>query len=829
MKSFPFKNHLLFILMWLLVGGAGWSLRILPLYEETSAVSFERASYLVVNNLQIKLRAQIEQLYPDLPLPEKQRLLRERTNELIREDQQKFRQTVRNVARDLDEKLPPEETVPYLLASDSYYYLDLTQNIEETGSVGKVRGSKYFNEEMLAPVGYWEPLNLHPYVGFAVFKIVRLFWPSAPIMYGVAFTPLLVMLLASAFLLLVLRALNFSRFTCTAAGIMFVSAPIFLRRSMFGWYDNDPYTALFPFVILYIFFTGLKRCLEKTPCLFQGFLLGFAMIVYALFWHGWVFLESVIALCLLLLLAASRILRDPPPVRAGLGRLILSFLAVSFIGISAVFGPAEFPTLFREGWKALNDFLNPSLSVWPDLYVSVGELRRASLSKLIDLTGGLLVFLFALAGFVAASAAVIRPKDRFMAAAGLITVLFLASTFVLALGAERFSLLLLCPLILAAGWGLEGLFRNVRGAIQKSTGAPWLPELAVFLLCLVIAAIPFCRAKLQQPRLLNRIFNETWKNSLIYIKENTPPEAIINTWWPPGHFIKAVADRKVTFDGASINKPQGYWMARIFLSTDEEEAVGLLRMLNTSANRAADFLEERGFRVSETVSILGHISPLDRAAAASFLRPRLSEEDTGHLLNLTHGTPPPSYLMIYNELVEKHIQLNFVGQWNFKEVEEINSSPDLRKSVPPPKSRAYFDFLWTLDGGRPKFSGLIPLLAYNKDTYLFDKGIRVDKESKLCVIDSGEYGKGIPQSIFYRDENGQFQEKEFPQANLPYSVMLVLTDADRGCILLDESLARSMLMRMYYLEGAGLRHFKLFLDEQDLTGQTRIQVWEVDF
>ena len=39
---------------------------------------------------------------------------------------------------------------------------------------------------------------------------------------------------------------------------------------------------------------------------------------------------------------------------------------------------------------------------------------------------------------------------------------------------------------------------------------------------------------------------------------DNPENSIITTWWPPGHFIKSMAQRRVTFDGATINFPQAY-------------------------------------------------------------------------------------------------------------------------------------------------------------------------------------------------------------------------------------------------------------------------------
>jgi len=42
-------------------------------------------------------------------------------------------------------------------------------------------------------------------------------------------------------------------------------------------------------------------------------------------------------------------------------------------------------------------------------------------------------------------------------------------------------------------------------------------------------------------------------------------------------------------------------MGNVLLSSDETKALGLLRMLNSSANKAAEYLETIGFKKSDTI------------------------------------------------------------------------------------------------------------------------------------------------------------------------------------------------------------------------------------
>jgi hypothetical protein len=46
-------------------------------------------------------------------------------------------------------------------------------------------------------------------------------------------------------------------------------------------------------------------------------------------------------------------------------------------------------------------------------------------------------------------------------------------------------------------------------------------------------------------------------------------------------------------------------------------------------------------------------------------------------------------------------------------------------------------------------------------------------------------------------------------------------------MVLDRQLARSLLFRLYFFEGKGLKYFEPFIKERDLTGRTKIFVYRI--
>ena len=79
---------------------------------------------------------------------------------------------------------------------------------------------------MLAPFGHWEPFNLHPYLGYGVYRIYSFFNKEIPLSYAVGFTPLLIMSLSLLAFLWICARLKIHPFATFLAGLFFLLSPI---------------------------------------------------------------------------------------------------------------------------------------------------------------------------------------------------------------------------------------------------------------------------------------------------------------------------------------------------------------------------------------------------------------------------------------------------------------------------------------------------------------------------------------------------------------------------------------------------------------------------
>jgi asparagine N-glycosylation enzyme membrane subunit Stt3 len=843
------KNLIGQLLVWLTIFGIvlalGLYVRFYPLRAHVWSDASEQATVLVLSKLRMIVVEQVAAEFPAMTQAQRNELIEQRFANLVHTEAPMVRKTIAQAAQNLRGQSPDGGDRVYLQEADGYYYLDLTQNIIKTGKIAqKFDGSKYLNEKMAAPFGFWQPVNVHPYVGVFLYKAISAFKPGISLVEALSFTgPILSALTLAAFVTLCF-ILRLSPLASLVGAAYFYLAPIFVKRSTFAWYDDDSYNLLFPLLILCVIFHAFKVLKTRRHAIVYGLITALLFALYALFWHGWGFTFAVVIVGGFLIWASNTFMeltfkphvssKDKIKNAAVADPHLLVFFAVVFIGaialVSVMFGVGSFFILLDEGFTGLKKLTVNQLSMWPNLFVAVGELKRSSLTGIMHMTGNPFSFLGALLSVPLLGYIAFNRRDRVRIFGLIILTVLLAADMKITLGAERFILLCLIPLAVLFTMGLSSLIDLLRGIIHPIGAVPERPNLMEISIGVVLAAVavffPVRSINAQIPELLNPIFNVTWEAALLDIKQKTPPDAVVTSWWPPGHFIKAIADRRVTFDGATLGmSKESYWVANILLTSDERKAASILRMLNISGTTSVDYLQSLGLKTSDAVSLLHFILPQTKTEAAAFLR-KVLPQSVDKLLTLTHGAPPPSYLLIYSELMEKNIGLQFVGKWNFKQIEDLNKDPQALKKVPPANSPEFFEFMWKTIGGAYKYSEALISIAQDGGNITFDKGLSLDLTTMTVSMRSTVYGTGTPASIVYFDGN-KVVEKKFSGRNLSYSVVLFQENSRYYCRLMDQELANSMLVKFFVFKGKGLEFFKPLTLQKGLSGRDEVDVFEL--
>jgi len=787
-------------------------IRLYPLRSHMWDDARDQATMMVIYKIKQTFLQQILTQAPTMPPPLANQLAEEKLNATIHTDNHEFLAAIDRVTDGLMNQpgAPPQKI--YLLESDPFDFYNLTENIVNTGRIAEIiKGSKYFNPLMVAPFGYWQPFTLHPYWGFVIYKFLQLFNPQIPLMTAVAFTPLFTYGFIIVAFLWVCRVLNYSLVSAFVGCLFLIMAPINLKRGSLGWYRTDPYNILFPLLLLGCLFLALRPSSKKEGYLW-AVIFGVIASVYALFWQGWGFSFLLgVASAIAVAIFNAVIKKDLPHAKQN-SLFIGIITATSLLMVSMFFSFQDFFILFKEGFGELLKFTHRGLDLWPNLFMAVGEIEHTSLVDIVKSAGGAIFVLLAFGGWCYNLRLSIKNFRQNKTIDTIILSIFLIVTIVLSVNGERFVLFTTIPLSLLAAAACN------RFVGLKTVGLP---------LAGILVALCLFNAQRDIRTILTPIYNSTWDEAMTKIKTDTPSDSIINTWWAPGHFIKGMAHRRVPFDGASLDQGSiGYWMANMFLAQDEAQARGILRMINSSGNKAAEYLVQCGLKLSDATNLLLAIAPQTREQAALTLKGIITDDQINTLLSLTHGSNPHSYVLVYTELMDANLMLAFYGHWNIKKMEEINANPALLKAIPARGSHDFVDFLWGTMGGPPKCSDPLPMMGTNNGQLVFRENLTIDINTMDAKIQSSQYGEGAPYSVFYL-KDGAIQEHVNPDGDLKYSVVLYQEDGQYAVRLMDHDLANSMLIKLYYFDGAGLKYFKPLVLSHDLTGRTRIKVFKV--
>ncbi|MBI4153092.1 hypothetical protein HY497_01095 [Candidatus Woesearchaeota archaeon] len=344
--------------------------------------------------------------------------------------------------------------------------------------------------------------------------------------------------------------------------------------------------------------------------------------------------------------------------------------------------------------------------------------------------------------------------------------------------------------------------------------------------------------------------NDAWYDSLTNIKDESKPDAIITSWWDFGHWFKAIADRPVTFDGGSQNRPQAHWVGKLLLTPDEKVSFGILRMLDCGANKAFDEVDSVLHNIPQSIDLINTIIIKDRDGASAILQSEgFTTEKIERVLQYTHCTPPEGFVIASDDMVGKGGVWGHFGAWDFKRAEMVfkirpldrASALDILQSQfnlsPDDAEKTYADIIsedpnqWIAPwpgyiGGFNECAADNATISCLVSTQSGSFPLLVDRNTMNATIPTKE-GVLYPDMLVYVT-NGKVQRKAFSQPTIGFSVMLLPSGDGFVALLASPLQAGSIFSQMFFYEGVGLRCFEPFDSRQQITGG-KIYVYKVNW
>jgi dolichyl-diphosphooligosaccharide--protein glycosyltransferase len=899
----------------LLIIGILLAVMLLTIYVRSASVDVkitdQWAANSLHNNLVAQVTAQVQSEYPNLPLPQIQSTVEERIKKLYANQQDWVYTTLNTMSLNFKDSVKDSDKGTYLLSIDPYLYLRRVELILQTGSVcDTTRNGQCWSTLTRYPIGDKINNELHPSFSVFVIKTVHKFRPDLSDERIFFYIPVMLACLA------IIPAFFIGRKFAgllggTVTSIMVSLAPHFVNRSMAGYSDTDPYIVLILMTILWVFFEAMSSRGPKKHILL---IITSALVgLFAFAWIGWWF----ILYALIGALAIDIVYRWIADKKFPLVRIIT---AVVFILLCLLFVKALVPD-FTITWLIhspasrtsstsavinKNNMWPAAFDVWPNIYLTVAELQKVNYSQIFATLGPKILVALGLAGLVILlyrKDEALSKKDYLLlgaVAAYYLAVVFLSGS---ANNALLICLLLIIPvgvagiirfkdkvdvipaamlLLLFVGFMYVGKSGNrfmlvigpvyglllgiVYGRVLNMPGDSDASEkmrkilFPIIIIALLISLVPQFNLAIGAWNSAAPEFNDVWKEALTKIQTETPNNSVITSWWDYGHWFKYYAKRPVIIDGVSQNTPMTFFVSRALVTSNEEESIGWLRMLNCGSFKAQEYYEKQLNDPVLAYQLLQKVVSTDRANASGLLInagvdqivPELEDDSQikylGYgpgLLQLTHCNAPPAYLILDGSMVDKAVIWGHFGMWdpakahiyvNRNDNDIISNAMEYFNISESDASNLVFEAQGL--SGAETISGWIA--PYEK--YFGDSNCTISGNTTSCVFNENigpnyyllsAVVQGSEQKLVMQSNRGVFDAKpaafivdgirtDYSNPDLP---MIVVINGNRA-VVSSQNLATSMFSKLFFFDGAGTTHFKKFYEGTQFTGR-RIQIWEV--
>lgn len=751
--------------------------------------------------------------------------------------------------KELRAQYTDENGTVFLFELDPYHWFRLVRNVVTFGRVAEARvGKKEIDPYMLAPQGMEAKVslhkNLHVYIAAGVYKFLQVFNRNLELMRTVFFMPVLIAVLAVIAVFCMCRYCTGGSIAGYFAGLTLGLAPIFLMRSVGGWFDTDPYIFLFSVLITWGYYACIKENSTTIKRVALAFLVSIGTALFAFTWDGWWYIFDLVVFASAYYLLNLFLLRNECDLKNLIKKTSIAlgtYVVFSLFLVGLLCGKEVMLRFIQGPWETFSVVYKDTF--WPNTFLTVAELGIGNPREIVMAIGGPMVLIFGI-GYLLYTLADKRSSDFLEKGfLGLFFSFWLIALYLVSLKARRFSLLLAVPVCISFGFFMDTVYRFFDG-----TGSAFirsrLHRILLFMGLAGAITYTFIHASIPAKNFMPMITRQWW-DALTEIKQGTPANAIVNSWWDYGHWYKAIAQRRVIFDGATQNTPFAYWMGRVLTTADEKEAVGILRMINSGSNKAFETLESTGIKKPQCITILYELFPLSRNEADAHLKKYgIDEKKRQEILKYMYE-PAPAYMIVESSLLFKIKPISFLGNWDFRRADIYAAFKRHKKD----EFLAYVmkTYNYSKEGALGMY-GMLALLSkedalnwvsnpsvYYSDTknvkkeegvLYFENGFAVNLKDMSVNGYNSRAGKWqVPKSIFYFDK-GELKERVFEKNDGDYSVLLIQEDDTYRLVVLDKNLVNSLLVRLFYLKGKGLSHFKLFL-EKEKEGQDSIFVYQI--
>ncbi len=811
--------------------------------------------------VEAQVSAEINNKWPHLSDEKKRNLIIEQIEEWKKNNKDEYISIIKEQSNLLKEHYKFEykgEKYPYMPDIDPYNYVRYAENYLDHKSFGDAtKDGIPWDYHTIAPIGRDANVQtkIHVFVIAYFYKLVSFFNSKVHILYTTSYLPVLFTLLSLFPIYFLTRRLSNNLGAFLASNLLLVHF-MFASRTSWGYADTDFYNVFFPLLISWLFFEAVIAKELKNKTLLAA-LSALALAIFSRTWLGWWFVFYLLCgSAAITIVYKYFVYKKTTEEIKNIFKVTLIFVLITFLFVSFVFArPSTFLSLLSAPFQFTTIKDSARLDLWPNVYTTVAELNEQSVAGTLESVG---VFLLLLSIFGAA-VLLIRHESKTILGSFYLIVWFAVTIYASTKG-SRFLLLFIPAMSILFGIGSSSVINFLSNLSKRYLKVPKLiPQIILLLLILSLYVSPV-RASYKSvfgdmPKYAGElpIVNDAWWDALTHIKENSDENAIITSWWDFGHHFKYIADRAVTFDGASQNSPMAHWVGKLLLTNNEEEAIGILRMLDCGSNNAFEEVNKKINNTQKSVDILYRLTTLKKEEAKEVLKLKeFTEEAAEKVLSYTHCEPPQSFLIASADMISKAGVWAHFGNWDFIKSDiwtnhRTDSKKDLTKYLQEEyafsdkeASDLYDELVKIKNSDEPEKNAnswmgdwdsyvdqenpVADCQTKEKDV-ICSNGLILMNETPYFLIDQNQ---AIPiEGVHYIDSEGNWQDKNSDQKTGIDAVLIKKGDGYES-IVAQTPMAGSMFTRLFFLNGHGLKYFKLVKETNQIL-QGKIYVWEIDW
>jgi dolichyl-phosphooligosaccharide-protein glycotransferase len=846
--TFIKKYHVIFLL--LIPICLSIFFRAYPIYLP---ITDEWAENSVYNNIRSNVQGQINQQYPNLPDANKNILIESEIKKILEAQEDDINKQIQGTSDYFKSKMQDDSGQTYLLAIDPYLWYGEIKASLESGFFGNtIKDGKKWYDIRNGRFGKnaEETYTFNLYVGKYLYKAMHFFNKNVSLMQAFFLVPLIIITLSVIPAFFIGKKIG-GNVAGLFAGIIVAINSALLGRTPAGFSDTDPYNIFFPLFIAWMFIEAIESNTTRKRIIFSS-LAGILIGIYSKAWSGWWY-PMMFVLSSLGISCIYYMIKNYKKIKEGL----IKYLSIKEIKNTLIMGCCFFVfsllsiTLLRSFVDFTNAFLKGPMGVislksvavktlWPNVLTTVAEFNVAPLESIMSQMGGKFFFFIAIIGIILTLIIKNKEGKRDIMYASFLTIWFIGTTYAFTKGV-RFSILMVPAFAIAFGITLGLIYRYSTEWLSKSIHInKYLSKTLIILIFLLLFVSPLKAANNVAKNEIPSM-TDAWYESLIEIQHDSE-DAIITSWWDFGHWFAAIAERKVTFDGADQGKTIHYVGKSLLV--DEKESAAILKMLNCGQNQGPFLLEKYLNNTPRAIDIINEIMFYDKTQAIKRLeQENLSDEQIENLTKLTHCDDLiPQYYITSEDMIGKAGVWGHFGSWDFDRAKMWQSVR--RKSFPngtdflkknynmggEEADKVYYEIQST-EADRwvspwPGYMGGPYSSTIKDDLVTCSNGIQINLTDYNALIPT-QQGLVTPTSLVYATKQG-LVEKKFKDSPIAVSLALIPEGKGYECLLMDPLLATSTFTRLFFFDGHGSRYFEKFSDKTTFTGQ-RIIVWKVNW